>query len=110
MTPANLRSIMNLAWKFVKENNMTMSDGLKAAWKNAKLYRAMCKSTATFTFRKVDGTLRHSTGTLSVQVIPSHSIPAGVHPHAKNSNRQAYFDMDKQEWRSYKRENLISIC
>ena len=110
MTTANLRSIMNLAWKFVKENNMTMSDGLKAAWKNAKLYRAMCKSTATFTFRKVDGTLRHSTGTLSVQVIPSHSIPAGIRPHAKNSNRQTYFDMDKQEWRSYKRENLISIC
>ena len=110
MTTANLRSIMNLAWKFVKENNMSMSEALKAAWKNAKLYRAMCKSTATFTFRKVDGTLRHSTGTLSVQVIPTHSIPAGVHPHTKNSNRQTYFDMEKQEWRSYKRENLISIC
>jgi len=110
MTIANLRSIMNLAWKFVKENNMSMSDGLKAAWKNAKLYRAMCKSIATFTFRKVNGTLRHSTGTLSVQIIPSHCIPTGIHLHAKNSNRQTYFDMDKQEWRSYKRENLISIC
>lgn len=110
MTTTNLRSIMNLAWKFVKENNMSMSDGLKSAWKNAKLYKAMCKSTATFIFRKVDGTIRHSTGTLCVQVIPSHCIPAGIHPHAKNSNRQSYFDMDKQEWRSYKRENLISIC
>ena len=110
MTTANLRSIMNLAWKFVKENNTSMSEGLKSAWKNAKLYKAMCKSTVTFTFRKVDGTVRHSTGTLSVQVIPSHSIPTGVHPHTKNSNRQAYFDMEKQEWRSYKRENLISFC
>ena len=110
MTTVNLRSIMNLAWKFVKENNMTMSEGLKAAWKNAKLYKAMCKSTVTFTFRKVDGTVRHSTGTLSVQVIPSHSIPTGVKKKKKNSNRQAYFDMEKQEWRSYKRENLISIC
>ena len=110
MTTANLRSIMNLAWKFVKENNMTMSEGLKSAWKNAKLYKAMCKSTVTFTFRKVNGSVRHSTGTLSVQVIPTHSIPTGVHPHTKNSNRQAYFDTEKQEWRSYKRENLISIC
>ena len=110
MTTTDLRSIMNLAWKFVKENNMTMSDGLKVAWKNAKLYRAMCKSAATFTFHKVDGTVRHSTGTLNVQIIPSNSIPAGIHPHKKNSNRQAYFDMNKHMWRSYKRENLISIC
>lgn len=110
MTRKNLQSIMSLAWKFVKNDGMNMSEALKAAWKNAKLYRAMCKSAVTFTFRKVDGSIRQSLGTLSLTAIPSHQIPTGIHPHAKNSNRQAYYDMDKQEWRSYKRENLISFC
>ena len=109
MTRKNLQSIMNLAWRFVREFNMSMSDALKTAWKNAKLYRALASSVVTFEYRKVDGSLRRSTGTISPNHIPSGNIPNGIHPYAKNSNRQAYFDFDKNEWRSYKRENLITI-
>lgn len=109
MTKKNLQSIMNLAWRFVKEEGMTMSNALIIAWKNAKLYRALCKSSVTFQFRKVDGSIRKSSGTLSLEIIPTHNIPTGIHPHAKNSNRQTYFDLEKKEWRSYKRENLIAI-
>lgn len=109
MTRKNLQSIMNLAWRFVRNNGMTMSDALKVAWKNAKVYRAMCGSIATFEFRKVDGSVRLSTGTVSPKFIPGHLIPDGIHPHKKNVNTQAYYDIDKQAWRSYKRENLIAL-
>jgi len=109
MKQKNLQSIMNLAWRFVREENMTISNALKIAWKNAKLYLAMKDNIVNFKFRKVDGSIRSTSGTLSFEIIPATSMPSCTNPHKKNSNRQAYFDMDKKEWRSYKRENLIAI-
>ncbi len=32
-----LSEIMTMAWQFVKRNGFTMSDALKAAWRNFKL-------------------------------------------------------------------------
>jgi hypothetical protein len=106
MTRKNLQSIMNLAWRFVKENGMTMGEALKVSWKNAKLYVAMCKSIVNFSFRKIDGTLRQSRGTLCHEYIPAGNLPKGTGT-TKNAKCQAYFDLDKQEWRSFKRENLL---
>ena len=110
MTRKNLQSIMNLAWRFVKINNMTMSNALKLAWRNAKLYRKLCTSTVTFEYIKNDGSIRHSIGTLSVSQIPAQQIPSGRGAgRTKNSNAQTYYDMDKNAWRSFKRANLVSI-
>ena len=109
MTRKNLQSIMNLAWRFVKLNGMTLSNALKLSWRNAKLYRRLCGSKVSFEFRKVDGTIRSTTGTISTHIIPSQSLPNGLNGHKKNANMQAYYDIDKQAWRSFKRENLISI-
>lgn len=36
MTKYNLSAIMKRAWQFVKSAGMTISDGLKKAWKEAK--------------------------------------------------------------------------
>lgn len=109
MTRKNLQSIMNLAWRFVKVEGMTMSNALRIAWKNAKVYQAMCKSTVTFAFRKVDGSTRLSTGTLSIQNIPAKALQFSPNPHKKNIFTQRYFDVEKQDWRSFKRENLILV-
>lgn len=109
MTRKNLQSIMNLAWRFVKVEGMTMSIALKVAWKNAKVYRAMCTSVVTFAFRKVDGSTRISTGTLSVDNVPASAWKFSPNPHKKNQDVQRYFDVEKQEWRSFKRENLILV-
>lgn len=110
MTRQNLQSIMNLAWKFVKNNNMTMSEALVASWKNAKLYLSLKHSIVNFTFKKVDGTIRNSKGTLCFDVISNNQFSSQQHNGSrKNTECQVYFDIEKQEWRSYRRENLIAI-
>lgn len=62
----------------------------------------------SFTFRKVDGTIRHAIGTRNLTLAEIHTgcnIPAPVYGEQPYS----YYDVEKMGWRSYKPENLISI-
>jgi hypothetical protein len=83
-----------------------MSDALKAAWRNFKLRAAMAAKICKFYFLKVDGTIREAYGTLASGIIPE---TAGNDTRKKNETVQTYFDTEKQEWRCYKRANLIRI-
>lgn len=100
-----LRSIMALAWQFVKKNGYTLSEALKCAWRNYRLKQAMTTKIVRFYFRKVDGTIREAFGTL----IPS-MLPETKGTGRKTSDTlQTYFDTEKQEYRSFKKANLITI-
>lgn len=62
----------------------------------------------SFTFRKVDGTIRHALGTRNLTIASNYTgsnIPAPVY----GEQPYAYYDVEKNGWRSYKPENLISI-
>lgn len=62
----------------------------------------------SFTFRKVDGTIRHAIGTRNLVLAEIHTgcnIPSPVY----GEQPYAYYDVEKMGWRSYKPENLISI-
>ncbi len=98
-----LKTIMNLAWQFVKQNGFTMSDALKCAWANIKLKACLASGIVCFTFRKVDGSLRQAFGTLA-------NTPATANSGRKpNDKVQTYYDTEKQEWRCFKKCNLISV-
>ena len=101
-----LSEVMRLAWQFVKRNGLNMSEALKAAWRNAKLKTAMKLKIVKFYFQKVDGTIREAYGTLSAKFIPTVS---GDDNRKKNDTVMVYFDSERQEWRSFKKANLISI-
>jgi hypothetical protein len=101
-----LHDIMSLAWQFVKRNGFTMSEALKAAWANIKLRAAMKQRIVKFYFQKVDGSIREAYGTLKENLIPA----TGGNNRKKNDTVQVYFDTEKQEWRCFKKANLISIC
>lgn len=101
-----LKSIMTLAWQFVKKNGMTMSEALKKAWANAKLHVAMGERIVKFYFQKVDGTMREAYGTLANKLIPAL---AGEDNRKKNDTIQVYFDTEKGEWRCYKKANLMNV-
>ncbi len=63
-----------------------------------------------FTYRKIDGTLRHAVGTLMIDLFDPPTSP--VVTSAKNSEaliEQRYFDTEKNGWRKFKYDNLISI-
>ena len=101
-----LHEIMSLAWQFVKRNGFTMSEALKLAWANIKLKAAMKQRIVKFYFQKVDGSIREAYGTLKENLIPATSGDN----RKRNDTVQVYFDTEKQEYRCYKKANLISIC
>ena len=98
-----LSEIMCLAWQFVKRNGYTMAEALKCAWANMKLKTAMRSRIVKFYFRKVDGTIREAYGTLKPALM-AETKGTGRKP---NDTVQVYFDTERQEYRSYKKANLI---
>lgn len=101
-TIQTLKNVMTLAWQFVKRNGFSMSEALKAAWKNIKLQAEMKKGIVKFYFTKVDGTIREAYGTLKTDMLPEFK---GSDRKA-NDTTQTYFDTEKQEFRCFKKANL----
>lgn len=101
-----LHEIMTLAWQFVKRNGYTMSEALKCAWANMKLKTAMKQRIVKFYFKKVDGSVREAYGTLKDNLIPATS----GENRKKNDTIQVYFDTEKQEYRCFKKANLLNIA
>lgn len=100
-----LSEIMNLAWQMVKRNGYTMSEALKCAWTNIKLRALLQKKVVEFYFKKTNGTLRQAFGTLM-----SDRIPETKGTKKTADNCQVYFDTEKQEYRCFKKCNLIKIA
>lgn len=67
------------------------------------------KGIVNFTYRKVDGTIRNAVGTrnlcLACQAL-GLSIPM---PKTGRNNPTAYYDIEKNAWRSFVAENVLSI-
>lgn len=100
-----LREVMSLAWQFVRKNGYTMSEALKCAWANIKLKAALGKRVVKFYFQKVDGSLREAYGTLM-----SDRIPETKGEKKTADTCQVYFDTEKDEWRCFKKANLVKIA
>lgn len=101
-----LKEIMLLAWQFVKKNGFTMGEALKCAWANMKLKARMADGIVKFHFQKVDGTVRQAFGTLKEGLI-GEVKGTGRKP---NDNLQVYWDTEKEEYRCFKKCNLIKIA
>lgn len=106
MKKTDLRSIMQMAWQFVKRNGMTLADALKKAWQVFKLKAQMAKGIVRFYFRKVDGTIREAYGTLRTDLMPEIK---GEDNRRKNDTVQTYFDTERQEFRCFKLANIVTL-
>lgn len=100
-----LSQVMSLAWQFVKRNGFTMSEAMKAAWMNMKLKFAMKQKIVKFYYQKVSGEIREAYGTLKDNIVPA----------TQGSGRKAndtvftYWDTERQEWRCFKKANLLNV-
>ena len=106
ITTTDRKNIFTLAWQFVKRNGYSLSEALKCAWRNIKLRKALAKGICKFTFEKVDGSIRQAFGTLSEALIPA----TNGSDRRKNDTVQVYFDTEKQEYRCFKKANLLTIA
>lgn len=100
-----MRELMSLAWQLVKRNGYTMAEAMRIAWRNIKLKAQMHRRIVKFYFQKVDGTIREAYGTLMANVIP----PTKGTGRPANPTTQVYFDTEKQEYRCFKKANLLQI-
>lgn len=84
----------------------SFSESLKRAWLLLKLKAQMKQKTVQFFYQKVNGEIRQAFGTLRDEVINTIVKETGRKP---NDNMFTYFDTEKQEFRSFKKFNLIKI-
>lgn len=102
---SQLKEVMQMAWSFVRKNGYSMSEALKCAWANLKLKAALKVKIVEFFFKKTDGTLRQAFGTLM-----SDRVPETKGTKKTADNCQVYFDTEKEEWRCFKKCNLVKIA
>ena len=100
------REVFTLAWQFIKRNGFNLSQALKTAWQNLKLKIAMQTKIVKFYFQKIDGSLREAYGTLYDRLIPEI---AGIDNRKRNETVFVYYDTEKQEFRCFKKANLINV-
>nr|DAV59067.1 MAG TPA: hypothetical protein [Caudoviricetes sp.] len=95
---------MIMAWRFWHTTRRAFGDCLRLAWQNFKIVRRMQTDVVKFYFQKVDGSIREAWGTLREDIVS----PVNGNPHhKKNDTVQVYFDTERQEWRCFKRLNLV---
>lgn len=101
-----LSEIFKMMWQFIRKNGYSRSEALKCAWANIKLKGEMKKRIVKFYFQKVDGTRREAYGTLKASLLPETKGTGRKQP----DTLQTYYDTEKQEYRSFKKANLIGIA
>lgn len=116
---ANSKKAMLRAWQIKRQydvmyNGKTLfSECLKMAWAEAvrteQLVEMMRTAPVWFTFLKVDGTIRRACGTLCPDLMPEPDGEAKETNRKRNESVQVYFDLEKQEFRCFKKQNLITI-
>lgn len=97
------RKVMNLAWYLRKTYDRPMSASISKAWKNIKLKKAMQNGIVEFHYEKGDGSIRQAFGTLNTDIVPALNGTQKKRAY----NVQTYFDMERNDWRSFKKINLL---
>lgn len=100
------KNIMTTAWQFINKNGFSKSDAVRVAWLNVKLLTAMRTGIVRFVYRKVDGSLREAYGTLAEHLV----APTQGTGRKPNPSVFVYFDTEKQEYRCFKKANLVSVA
>ena len=76
------------------------------------LHNLLANNIVRFTFRKLDGTIRHAVGTRNLTLVTTQCGVTDIDaltPKGKRENPNAYFDIERLGWRAYSPANIISI-
>ncbi len=99
----NFRSkVFKQAYEIMRNTGKAFAVCLSKAWAVFRLVKRMAVEVVQFTFEKKDGTLRKAKG--SYKGLPVSTKSKGI-----NFKSLVYFDLDKNAYRSFKVENLITV-
>lgn len=96
---------MNESWQLMRSCSMKKSDAMRKGWLIARVKREMLKRVVAFEYKKRDGSIRKALGTLQERYIPETK---GCN-RKQNRGVQTYYDAEKNEWRCFKKADLIRI-
>lgn len=74
-----------------------------------KVQDALKQGKVRFSFKKVDGSVRSAYGTLHPSLLPVRDSAEGSSTRPPNPGVQVYYDLDAGSFRSFKKENLVSV-
>jgi len=94
--------------------NGNMGFSLRAAWWFESLRDAMNNGFVQFTYTKKDGSTRTALGTRSPLLVPADKAPKGNSDNGDEAWNDSvksipYFDLEKNEWRSFNVLNFNSL-
>ncbi len=70
---------------------------------------ALKSSVVHVTFTKVDGSMRVMKCTKNLELVPTEKYPAqSALPTTVNESIHRVFDIEKQDWRSFRKDSVIS--
>lgn len=105
-TTTNNLAVLNRATNMVIKG-YDLNQSLKTSTMIEVLQFQLVNGTSHFIYRKTNGELREAFGTLLPKVVDKNVNGFGI--ARKYYALQAYFDIEQQEWRSFKYENLVAI-
>ena len=77
-------------------------NALKRGWYFVRFNEWLSGGIVKFSFFKKDGSIREAVGTKDLRIIPKEKWPKGADAdHMPNYSTVTFFDLDKQEWRSF---------
>ena len=95
---------------------LTWSERMKAAWRLQGFVTYLSCGFVRFAFIKSDGSMRYALGTRHLALIPHDKRPSGTKQaridagiEQPNYTAIPYFDIEKQEWRSFTADRLCEI-
>ena len=96
------------------DHKFGQSLALKQAWWFESFRDALSNGFARFTYFKKKGTTRQALGTRSLSLIPVDKLPKGdmsddAATWEDNVKAIPYFDLEKNEWRSFNVLNFVSL-
>ena len=77
------------------------SNSVKTAWYFEHFRQWLAQGLVTFTYLKLDNSIRDARGTLNEFLIPRDDHPKGTKSTAVNYAIINYFDIDRKAWRSF---------
>lgn len=97
-----------------EDHKYGQSLALKQAWWFESFRDAISNGFARFTYLKMDGSTRTALGTRAPSLIPTDKLPKGdmsddAATWEDSVKSIPYFDLDKNEWRSFNVLNFLSL-
>ena len=115
MNTTNNSRVMHMAHKLLTfYPHMEWSEIVKLAWQFLYLRQMLQRGIVKFSYYKINDViltrvLRPARGTLNMELIPADKQPTGSPLYTPTYTTMSYYDLDTQDWRSFRLDCLHNI-